>query len=110
MFDVEYICMHTVIITVIYLYKYLVSLYQYVAHQWAILYTYNYFTLLLHGAVIQYMRTALMYASWNGHVEVVAALLQQGADVNKNDNVRSSMRTVLYNAYRSSIVLSYLFI
>ena len=51
-----------------------------------------------------------MYASWNGHVEVVAALLQQGADVNKNDNVRSSMRTVLYNAYRSSIVLSYLFI
>lgn len=51
-----------------------------------------------------------MYASWNGHIGVVVALLQQGADVNKNDNVRSSIRTVLYNAYCCSIVLSYIFI
>ena len=41
---------------------------------------YNYTTLV-------YGNTALMKASYNGHLEVVKALVAAGADVNAKDNV-----------------------
>ena len=36
---------------------------------------------------LQYGKTALMSASWYGHMECVKALLDKGAEVNKQDNV-----------------------
>ena len=40
--------------------------------------------------VLQFGNTALMVASWNGHLTVVQTLLDAGADVGAQDNVSGS--------------------
>ena len=47
-------------------------------------------TVLSHS-VPQYGRTALMWASDNGHTDVVQLLLSSGAQVNLQDNVRHNI-------------------
>ena len=39
--------------------------------------------------VAQRGETAMLFASWEGHVAIVAALLQQGADVHTQNMVRN---------------------
>jgi len=36
-----------------------------------------------------------MYASWNGHLEVVSTLLKAEADVNAKNNVRNQMMMIM---------------
>jgi hypothetical protein len=36
-----------------------------------------------------------MYASWNGHLEVVRTLLKAEADVNAKNNVRNQMMMIM---------------
>ena len=43
----------------------------------------------MHIVVLQDGRTALMVAAQDGHREVVELLLQHGADVNAEDEVRN---------------------
>ena len=51
---------------------------------------------ILSIIVIQDGRTALMFASDNGHLPVVEYLVQQGADINVQDKVRNSMSSMYY--------------
>jgi len=36
-----------------------------------------------------------MWASWNGHLEVVRTLLEGGADLNAKNNVRNQMMMII---------------
>ena len=46
---------------------------------------------ILFIIVIQYQYTAVMYASEYGHFHVIQYLVQQGADINKQNEVRNSI-------------------
>ena len=52
-------------------------------------------THILHAprVVRQNGETALMYAAFNGHTDIVRLLLERGADVNHVDNVSADLRT-----------------
>ena len=52
--------------------------------------------------------TALQLVSWNGHAEIVAILLENGADVNMNDNEDGSTALQLASRYGHTEIVSML--
>ena len=53
--------------------------------------------------VQKYGRTALMYASQNGHAEVALALMDRGADVNKSDVSADARCTAAVTAHCTAL-------
>ena len=45
--------------------------------------------------MVQYGSTPLMRACYNGHLDIVNVLVDNGADVNDKDNVRSHLLSLL---------------
>ena len=53
------------------------------------------FSYLISSLLLQNGFTALIWASWNGHLNVVRTLLDSGGDINAKDNVSNQMMMII---------------
>lgn len=58
--------------------------------------------------VAQFGQTALFFASWNGHVQVVQLLLQQHANIGICDDVSSSLTVLCHCMFLLYVLVNHL--